>query len=50
MTILVDQHEVLLGLTNTVLLCIALEYYEIAVSCILFCFFFIYGFTNKFSW
>jgi len=32
------QHEMFLGLTNTVLLCMALEYSEIVVSCILCCF------------
>jgi len=46
---MVSQHEVLLGFTNTVLLCIAFEYSEIGVSWMLFYFFFTYGFINKFN-
>ena len=46
-----DQQLVNLGLTKTVLLCIALEYYAIWVSWMLLLFRAISGFTNRLiSW
>ena len=45
-----NQHEVNLGFTKTVLLCLAFEYSEIWVSWILLDFLAIYGFTIKFIW
>lgn len=44
-----NQHEVFLGLTNTVLLWRALEYSEICVDRILFCLRPTSGFINKFK-
>lgn len=43
------QHEIFLGLTNTVLLWTAFEYYEIGVNCILCCFLAISGFIKRFK-
>jgi len=45
-----NQHEMFLGFTNTVLLCIAFEYSEIGVSWMLCCFLATSGFTSRFSW